>query len=306
MSIRKVLNTIQAARRSCFIDSPGCREVVFLAASGRSGSTWLQDIISSTGSYRVIFEPFHSQKMRFLDGWAYRQYMAPESQDSARREQARQIIEGRVRGRWTDQDNRTFLPKRRLIKDIRANLLLAWLKRQFPYIRLIYLLRSPFSVAESRMRLGWDCDLEGMLEQQPLVDDHFTEQYDFLRAVDDPFVKQLAFWAMENVVPLRDLRPEDALVVMYENLLAAPESEGERVAQYSTGREASQMQQLAGKASRTSWKSTGEAFKPSTKQIDQSLEVLQRLGLDKLYSQPGACQPALASDEVLTSFSRPK
>ena len=45
---------------------------------------------------------------------------------------ARAIVTGRVRSLWTDRYNRRPFPVRRLVKEVRGNLLLPWLHARFP------------------------------------------------------------------------------------------------------------------------------------------------------------------------------
>ena len=50
---------------------------VFLAGSGRSGTTWVSAVINHQGAYRLVFEPFHPGKVRMMRGFRRRQYLRP-------------------------------------------------------------------------------------------------------------------------------------------------------------------------------------------------------------------------------------
>jgi hypothetical protein len=39
------------------------RNTIFLAGTGRSGTTWLSNIINYKNEYRYMFEPFQSKKV---------------------------------------------------------------------------------------------------------------------------------------------------------------------------------------------------------------------------------------------------
>ena len=44
-------------------------KTVFLAGTGRSGTTWLAGLINHDQSYRDVFEPFHPGKVEALGGF---------------------------------------------------------------------------------------------------------------------------------------------------------------------------------------------------------------------------------------------
>jgi len=44
------------------------KKTVLLAGTARSGTTWVQEMINFDGSYRVLFELFHSKEIEALAG----------------------------------------------------------------------------------------------------------------------------------------------------------------------------------------------------------------------------------------------
>src|SRR6516165_9942427 len=65
-----------------FIDLGGAaNNVVFLAGTGRSGTTWVSHFINYRNEYRYIFEPFPSPKANICTAFRYRQYLRPENDD---------------------------------------------------------------------------------------------------------------------------------------------------------------------------------------------------------------------------------
>ena len=65
--------------RSFFVDlSTDYRDTILLAGSGRSGTTWVSDIMNYDNEYRYIFEPFHPRKVDFSKEFGHRKYMHPE------------------------------------------------------------------------------------------------------------------------------------------------------------------------------------------------------------------------------------
>jgi hypothetical protein len=128
---------------------------VFLAGVGRSGTTWIANIINYNREYRFIHEPFNPNRVRLVRAFQYKQYLRPENREPRYLEPAKAVLSGRMRNRWTDTANKKIFARKRLIKDIRANLLLKWIHSNFPGIPIILLFRHPCAVANSWMKLGW-------------------------------------------------------------------------------------------------------------------------------------------------------
>ena len=150
-----------------FIDTNSdCRRTVLLAGTGRSGTTWVSHILNYRNDHRYIFEPFHPQKVSICGGFRYRQYVRPGNDDETYLAPAEAILTGRLRSGWSDAHNRKLCATKRLVKDIRANLLLKWIHTSFSGIPIILLLRHPCAVANSRLRLNWGTHLDEFLSQE--------------------------------------------------------------------------------------------------------------------------------------------
>ncbi|MGI8540235.1 MAG: sulfotransferase [Rubrobacteraceae bacterium] len=209
-----------------FLDLGGDhRDTILVAGSGRSGTTWLSELINRENEYRFIFEPFHPGKVAPCEPFLRKQYLRPEDDRAIYLEAAGKILSGKIRSRWADRFNRKLLARRRLIKDIRANLLLGWTRRHFPETPIILLLRHPCAVADSRLRLGWRDNLDEMMSQRQLVEDHLEPLEADILAAKDPFERSIFLWCIENYIPLRQPGSEKLHIVFYENLLTDPESE---------------------------------------------------------------------------------
>ncbi len=96
------------------------RKAVFLAGVGRSGTTWISEVINYNNDYRYIFEPFHPHKVPICSHFRYRQYLEPNNTDPRFIAPTNSILSGRIRTRWSESLNHKTLCDRRLIKDIRA------------------------------------------------------------------------------------------------------------------------------------------------------------------------------------------
>jgi len=96
-----------------FIDYGSHRKAVLLAGSGRSGTTWIAQLISSRGGWRLMFEPFHSRQIDLLSDWNYRQYLRPGDRDDRFVEPAARILTGKLRHPWVDRFNPSLLAARK-------------------------------------------------------------------------------------------------------------------------------------------------------------------------------------------------
>lgn len=198
---------------------------VFLAGTGRSGTTWVANVLNREGGYDYLFEPFHSRKVDLVRHFGYRQYLRPDDPRDSFLEPARRILTGRVRHPWIDAFGRAPKRRARLVKDIRANLMLKWVRVRFPEVTIILLLRHPCAIAHSKLKLGWDTHLDELLSQRELTADYLAPLEAELRAIDDPFEAHVAAWCIENAVPLRQFARGEIHAVFYEHLCTRPAQE---------------------------------------------------------------------------------
>jgi len=205
------------------------KNTVLLAGTGRSGTTWISNIINYDNEYRDIFEPFSTVYTKECHGFAYKQYLRENDDNEYFLKTARMILSGRVGNKWIDQYNRLFFCKKRLVKDIRLNFLLKWIRIHFPEIPIVFLIRHPIAVAHSRLRLGWDTHLEKILSQDELIEDFFQDTIDIIRKSRSKFERQIYLWCIENYVPLKTLSRSDAYFACYESFCIQPEKESRKL-----------------------------------------------------------------------------
>jgi hypothetical protein len=201
------------------------RRSVLVAGTGRSGGTWLCDILNQRNEYRLVFEPFHPKRAPWMKPFGERVYLRADDEDPEFLELARSIVTGRVRHAWTERFNRRFVAQRRLIKEDYANLMLEWLHANFPGMPLVLLLRHPCAVALSFATHQYKGAVMPLLERPKLVEDFLHPYVGEIRKARDVFERTLFLWCVETLVPLRRLRPESIHVTFFENLVRSPESE---------------------------------------------------------------------------------
>lgn len=268
---------------------------IFLAGSGRSGTTWVSDIVNYRNEYRYIFEPFHPDKVGICRSFRRKQYLRPGDRREEFLRPARTILSGGLRSGWTDRFNRKVLARRRLIKDIRANLLLGWLRANFPRMPIVLLLRHPCAVADSRLKLGWRDVLGDTMEQEELVEDFLEPFKEEIRGANTAFERSIFLWCIENYVPLRQFGLGEIQVVFYENLCVSPREEVRRLFEFldkdygedvyrkidcpsPLSRRESAV--IRGERPVESW--TGSVSVP---QLKRAVEILGLFGLDSIYGE---------------------
>ncbi len=276
------------------------RDSVFLAGSGRGGTTWVSEIINYGGEYRYVFEPFHPGKVSICKNFRSKQYLRPDDRREEYLEPARKILTGALRSGWTDRFNRKFVARRRLIKDIRANLLLGWMRANFPGMQIILLLRHPCAVVASRLALGWRDNLSETMEQEELVEDFLGPMEPEIRGARDAFERHLFLWCIENYVPLRQFAPGEIHLAFYENFLAHPDDEIRRLLA-SLGRDPDERVYSAlSRPSPLSRKGAGSEA-PSVDawrrhvtdaRLERATEILGLFGLQRIYGEGAMPDPS--------------
>lgn len=208
------------------------RNTVFLAGTGRSGTSWVGELINYDNAYRDMFEPFHARYVTLCRDFVYSLYLRPDDTDETYLAPARAVLTGRVRDPWIDARNRALFPSRRLIKEVRANLWLAWLRRQFPSIPIVMLMRHPCAVASSRTHEDWATRVPQFLAQRALFEDHLEPFRELIERSQTTFEKHVIAWCIHHYVPLRQFSADALPVVFYEELCARPHDEIRRLFGY--------------------------------------------------------------------------
>jgi hypothetical protein len=239
----------------------------------------------------------------------YFQYMRPDRRHEELQAFASRVFTGEIRNRWIDRQNENIFSKYRLIKEIRANLLLKWLHVQFPHVRSVFLMRHPCAVVLSRMQLGWDTDrdIQPFLSQADLVADHIRDHVDFIRSLKTDEEKHAVIWSVSNFVPLQQFKPGELNIVYYENLCIRPDTEIQMIfqslglgfdhpaagnADHPSQTTRAQSAVVTGSDKVSHWRNI---LRPG--QIDRILNVVKAFGLDHLYDDsPLPLNPQSKSD----------
>lgn len=287
--------------RYCFADNNGdYRSCVLLAGGGRSGTTWLANVINYDNSYRFMFEPFYNLRVAEWRGFLDQQYLPPDNNDDTYLRAAEKILSGQIRNRWVDSHNRKLKVTKRLVKDIRVNLLLGWIKSHFPEIPIILMMRHPCGVAHSRNLTRWPADLDRLFLSQPkLVDDFLAPHRRDIENAKSDFERQIFLWCIQNYVPLLQFNPGEILVTTYEDCVVNPQAEIPRIFEFLQQPFHSDVFAALKKPSsqaRYNWRTgkasaviVGESIVDSwtrsirRSDVERAVEILHLFGLDAIY-----------------------
>jgi len=301
---------------------------VFLAGGARSGTTWLSELINYDNTYRFMFEPFG---VRQLGDFWYGSYVRPDDADAAMRERAGFILSGRFHDPWVDQFNKRFSAQRRLIKEVRANLWLKWLRTQFPQVPVVLIMRHPIPTVRSRFKRYFDAEDRSLvdtdpakrtaefrhylLDQHDLVEDHLGPFKDVIANAQSVWDQRLLVWCVQNYVPLRQFKPGEAYIAFYESFCLDPLGELRKLFAF-LGREVDDA------AAKRVWKPSpmarydtmpdpatlvgGWTKKVPDEDVARAVELLKLFGLDDVYgasplpNPEGLAAHAAAVDRAVT------
>ena len=282
------------------------RDVVWLIGDGRSGTTWVSELLNSDRRARDMFEPFHPQSVEQMSFLALHQYVRPDAPCESLRAVAADVFSGRFTHHRVDSANRSLLYRGLLIKDIFANLFAIWVSRNFPHVKIVLLLRNPFAVALSKQKLKdwfWVTDPLDLLNQPQLYNDHLKPFESLIRrtsATGDYVLRQVLIWSIINAIPLQQFQGQNVFVSFYENIRQDPSYEMSRIREFVASDTSVETVKLADtitdRPSRVSVSGSGEWRRKSTTDwrdelsptcIESGLSILEAFGLDRIYDENG-------------------
>lgn len=217
---------------------------ILLAGSGRSGSTWLADVIGRLTQKRVVFEPL-LPNMFDKPAFAFRYHKTDHPDNEGADKEFRlfvpanmkqedfyhslqKVFSGNIpRNRWRDRRLNTIKFKGRVIKDIRTNLYLPYISNNFPKVPLLCIMRHPCAVISSQYFLGWQDGLDEILKQEDLVSKLPEKVLPILREADSLIEKLSLRWCIENYIPLTEVNARKCCYLSYEHLAMKEEEEWE-------------------------------------------------------------------------------
>ena len=280
-------------------------EVIWLIGDGRSGTTWVSDLINYDKRYREMFEPFHPQLVSDMSFIKPHHYIRPDEFNGEIERISSDIFSGKFTHKRVDSGNRLGLYNGLLIKDIFANLLCYSASLRFQKVKPILLIRNPFSVALSKHKKKnwfWVTEPLDLLSQTTLYEDYLIPFEGIIRktsAKKNYILNQILIWSIINYIPLRQFEPENIHVCFYENIYTEPCNEISKILKFTRGLNSdpqinlskdiinrpsrvtgAESNLLSNTSPITSWKNE---LTPHI--IEEGLKILQCFGFDNLYDE---------------------
>lgn len=290
---------------------------VWVIGAGRSGTTWLCNMMSSRQKYRFLFEPFHPSHNPEADFLPNHLYIRPRESNPKLEELANKIFTGKEYFPGSDSANKHKLFDGLLVKDISANLFSYALCENTPEIDPVLILRNPFAVALSRQNKpewGWFNEPEEFLNQNNLVLDYLEPCKKLILNIsksDDFILKQILIWSVIYYVPLRQFSADQLQIVFYEDLLQHTDRELQRLENSLRSNSAASKTPLLNDTKYRPSKTTGLTSSDlrkktpsdwqrhiSKEQYTRGTTILEQFGLNFLYDENG--NPAVSPAEILT------
>lgn len=203
---------------------------LYMASSGRSGSTWLAELMTTSRDTRFTIDPTDVQNRNFRLGLEFGAYVDPAERDERLEFFYDRLLSGSFRSSFTDQRNRARVPVRRFIRDNHTTSLLPWIVTRYPDVPVIYLLRHPFAVAWSWTELGWKGDPIARMVRSSSFSKNYADYETPL--VQQAFLYNVTIWCAENCLAIQKLSPGSVFPIFYEPLVKNPEAELEALRGY--------------------------------------------------------------------------
>lgn len=294
--IGKILNKRTILSNIYFEKDHDLEKSIIVAGTGRSGTTWLAEILMNILNYRLMFEPFNPRKVGICKDFLNKQYIPPNENNEEYLKIFEQILTGKIKSRWINQDNRVLRPKGRIIKTIRASLFLKFLRNNFPTVPIVYIIRHPCAVVLSRFRKGWAAkDLDIMMKQDTLITDFLKPYLDIINNAETIHQKIACIWCIENLVALNTMKDTDWIMVAYEDLILNPAAEINKILKYCNLDMKIDEDTIKKTSSLTVQKESAiiekedplEVWKKklSQNEIKQILDIVQAFSKDQLYDE---------------------
>lgn len=295
-TFRRARQKARELGNAVFIDRSGSAQTTVLYSSGRSGSTWLSEILGSVPGTRIIFEPFHPRRgLAELAEYRYR-HIEPGQTAPILEEAYGGILKGQRTTPWIEHLNRptTMIYKRRLVKLVRANLLFPWLANRYPDQKHVLLLRHPAAVVLSQVRNGWNLSSARIRDQADLRQSPAISALGSFGWPTSGFLSNLVFWAAENRVAIDHALKSNTMIVFYEHICLSPAEVLDELSRFlGISLPTSALERL----DKVSWSSSADIGSMSVsekisrwkndlseEQASQVAQVLESCGLDQFYS----------------------
>jgi hypothetical protein len=220
---------------------------IFVLGFGRSGTTWISDVISKVSGQLILFEPFHPSVTEFSREFSY----AAISNVNSKLIQSylQDVMAKKYRKMWLmrnhipvslDKVSEGFLneiwERCEVIgfKEIRANFMISWFYQNFD-CKVVYVVRHPCAVISSIVRrtnfweFGWPDTYNSFLKKSLLSRDGEAANSfmnllpsDIINTADSYIDKIAVMWSITQLLAYSQIRDLGLPMFFYEDFYAHP------------------------------------------------------------------------------------
>ena len=273
--------------------------VVFVAGAGLNSVRAVAEHIDVDGRFAHFVEPFNTFRRTGTQAFHFGLYLRTDASDERHLHYTRQVLRGEQILPQGPADRFDAGGRRLLVREVRGNLWLGWLKQNFPETRLIFVVRHPCAIASSWTLLEVPTRIPSQLRSKPLMEDHLGPFRSLIeQAMPDVFERQVVAWCIQYFVPFRTLAGVDHHVVFYEDLIApatADSALGRLLSYCGVDADASTVKGLQARLQRANADRhavvDGWRAHLTPAQIARANEIVSRFGLEDLYDAAGRPNP---------------
>lgn len=214
---------------------------VALLGFGRSGTTWVSDIISKVTGTLVLFEPFHPTVTELSERFSYSEVRNPED-SRVLKEYFDGLLEKRNRKMWLLRNHvpvglnkvspeflDTIWDECRVsgFKAIRGNSMVDWFHREMGY-KVVFMVRHPCAVVASIKRrsnfweFGWPRTYELFLSKTVYNGNSAERFRPIVEDVKDDIGRFAVMWAVTHAIALPQLDRLGLPLFYYEDFYREP------------------------------------------------------------------------------------
>lgn len=245
-------------------------------------------VINHSGTLRDVFEPFDNVRNRECKRFRLGRYLRPDARDADLIRPAKRILGGELDSAWSDRFNAAPRDSRLLVRECRSDLWLAWLRGSFPEVHIVFVIRHPCAVAESRRLLESATRLRRYLAQPELLEDLLGPYKAELLQTSDPFERHIYSWCVEHFAPFTQLTADDCHAVFYEDLIANPVPTATRLYEFLGDRDGiAAVDRLAASPEMLQRRDVLDVWRKRVHEAQRARAraIMRRFGLDILYRE---------------------
>ena len=202
---------------------------LFILGEGRSGTTWIMNLLNFDDRYRCLVEPFLTQNFQCSVDYLS-EYPFPDR--VGKTDVARQISRT-LRGDYISANATPRFPRLLydglLIKDVSAHLILDQIDAAAPEMKKILILRHPFAVASSKVQtFSWPTRPSAFLSDANPRRAVLAPQRALIQATErdnDPLLVQVLLWCIAFRFAFAASAIRNFVLLFYEDLARNPHHE---------------------------------------------------------------------------------